>query len=441
LHHQFIKVIYSGLALILCAAVSSPAKAEVIDGIAAIVNGQAVTCYEVGQAADTLRRQLSALDASKMPKPAQLTARARDEKIASLLQQQEARKLEISVSANELNKALINIERQNNIPSGQLFDVLKAQGIDVDAYKTAFKNRLLTGKLANIVVRSRIQISAEAIHEYYRKYIANHEPQREIEVSRIFISLPLDPTPAEISHAYQKMNTWREQALSGEDFARLAGLHSQSPEAEKGGQMGWVLRSAMSPRFAPIFSLNVGGISQPIRSPSGLHLFKVTQERSKQPEPLAESYDEVHARHILLKFSNAMDEAAKAKVRARAEQIAEAMQTSSDAEFAIRAKEVSQGPSGPKGGDLGWFKRGAMLPEFEKSAFSLQAGQTSGVVQTRFGLHIIRVIERRHIDPDSFEAHHDGIEQVLMNIEMQDQLPRWLASLKSKAAIEYRTCL
>jgi len=434
------KIIYSSLALILCVSISSTAKAEVLDGIAAVVNGQAITCFEVEQAAATLRRQLAGLDASKMPKPSELNARARDEKVSTLLQQQEARKLGISVSEDELNKAFINIERQNNIPAGQLFDVLKAQGIDPDAYKTTFRNRLLTGKLANIVVRSRIKISEEAIHEYYRKYIASHKPQREIEISQIFISLPVDPSPAAVNQAYQNMNKWREQALSGEDFARLASLHSQSPEAEKGGKMGWVLRSAMSSRFAPIFSLKVGGISQPIRSPAGLHLFKVTQERLKQPEPLAEAYDEVHARHILLKFSDSMGKDTKARIRARAEQIAKAMQTASDAEFAIRAKEISQGPSAQKGGDLGWFRRGAMLPEFEKAAFSLQAGQTSGVVQTRFGLHIIRVIARRHIDPDSFEAHHDSIEQILTNIEMQDQLPRWLASLKSKAAIEYRTC-
>jgi len=440
LHHQCMKFVFTGVALMVCACISIPAKAEVIDGIAAIINGQALTCYEVEQATATLRQQLSAVDASRIPTKAQLTARALDGKITTILQHQEARKLQISVSEDELHKALSNIEVQNNIPSGQLFDILKAQGIDVEAYKTSFRDRLLTGKLSNIVVRSRIQVSEEAIHEYYRKYVANHKPQREIEVSQIFIPISIDPSPSEVDNAYRKMNAWRDQALSGDSFANLARLHSQAPGAEKGGLMGWVLPNAISPRFASIFSLKIGGVSQPIRSPAGLHLFYVTQERMKQPEALAKSYDEVHARHILLKLSDSMTDDEKAKIRNRAEQIAEAMQDASDAEFATRAKEISQGPSASKGGDLGWFKHGAMLPAFEKAAFALKAGGTSGVVKTRFGLHIIRVVERHHIDPDSFEAHHDNIEKILLDIEMQDQFPRWLASLKAKASIEYRTC-
>jgi len=440
LYHQFIKPIFAGVALIVCVCISPPAKAEVIDGIAAIVNGHALTCYELKQATSALRQQLSTVDASRIPGPTQLAARALDEKITTILQQQEARKLEISVSDDELNKALSNIEVQNNIPAGQLFNVLKAQGVDIEDYKTSFKNRLLTGKLSNIAVRSRLQVSEEAIHEYYRKYIANNEPQREIEIAQIFIPISIDPPPSEIDKAYRKMNTWRDQVLHGDSFANMARLHSQAQGAEKGGLMGWVLPNAMAPRFASIFSLKVGEISQPIRSPAGLHLFSVMQERLKEPAALGKSYDEVHARHILLKLSDTMSDAEKTKVRIRAEQIAEAMQGASDAEFAIRAKEISQGPSAAKGGDLGWFKHGAMLPAFEKAAFALEAGKTSGVVQTRFGLHIIRVVERRHVDPDSFEAHHDEIENILLNIEMQDQFPRWLAGLKAKATIEYRTC-
>jgi peptidyl-prolyl cis-trans isomerase SurA len=250
----------------------------------------------------------------------------------------------------------------------------------------------------------------------------------------------MDPTPEQISGAYKKMNEWRQDILEGASFARLAELHSTSPEASQGGGMGWFLPGALAPRFASVFSLKVGELSQVIRSPGGLHLFSVTNERWQEPNKLAEAYDEIHVRHILLKNSNLMSDKEKAKLHMRAAQIAKEMQDATDEEFATRAKEISQGPSAPKGGDLGWFKRGAMLPEFEEAAFQLEAGQTSGIVETRFGLHIIRVVERRHIEPDSLEAHHDDIQNILLNIEMQDQLPRWLSGLKTKATIEYRAC-
>ncbi|MDQ6987263.1 MAG: peptidylprolyl isomerase [Mariprofundaceae bacterium] len=431
---------FTFVLLALCGAISPPANAEFIDGIAAIVNGQVITCFEVEQEAAKLRQRLSASKTQQTLTPGLFTSRALNEKITTLLQRQQARKLKISVSDAELNKALADIEAKNKIPVGQLIDILKAQGIDVDNYKQTFKDRLLSGKLANIAVRSRLQVSEEAMHEYYRKYIANSGQQREIEGAQIFLSLPLDPTPEEIGKAYRKIGLWRKKALQGESFARLAKLYSQAPDGAQGGRMGWILPGSLQPRFSPIFSLKVGEISEPIRSPAGLHLFSVMQERWKEPKHLAKAYDEVHARHILLKLSDNMSEAEKGEVRARAQQISDALQDASDKGFATRAKEISQGPSAAKGGDLGWFKHGAMLPEFEKAAFALDAGQTSGVVQTRFGLHIIRVVEKQHINPDSFEAHRDSIQNILLNIKMQEQLPRWLAAIKAKAKIEYRDC-
>ena len=429
-----------GSALFAATPANAAQQPVVLDGIAAIVNGQAITCSEVDRDASKIRQQLSLSGMKQLPDDQQIFERARQQIISQLLQKQEATKLEISVSDDEIQQAMNNVERQNNIPSGKLEDVLRAQGMDVEQYRQDLSDRLLVGKLSNIAVRSRLQISEEAMREYYRKHIANTARQREIDISQITLALPLDPTPEVVANTYKKMNQWRQQILDGANFARIAELHSVSPESSEGGHVGWVLPGAMPPRYSTIFSLQVGELSMPIRSPGGLHLFRVNEENWKEPNQLAEAYDEVHARHILLKLSSSMSQSEKDKVRQRATQIAEAMQDASDEVFATRAKELSQGPSASKGGDLGWFKRGAMLPEFEQAAFDLQAGQTSGIVQTVYGLHIIRVVERRHIEPDSFEAHRDEIQNVLLSIDMQDQLPRWLSGLKAKASIERRTC-
>lgn len=434
------------VAGLLLVSTSSPVNASaddnafVLDGIAAVVNDQAITCSEVKRDTDELRQQLVAAGMKQLPDRQELHDRALEKSISTLLQKQEAASLEISVSEEEVQQAMANVEAQNGIPPGQLVDVLKAQGMDVERYKNELHDRLLLGKLSNIAVRSRLQVSEEAMREYYRKHIANPAPQREINISRISLTLPLDPTPEEVAEAYRVMNGWREQVKHGASFARLAELYSSSPDAAQGGLVGWALPGALPPRFAQVFSLPVGEVSLPIRSPGGLHLFMVNDERMKKPNKLAEAYDEVHARHILLKLNSSMSDAEKKKVWQRARQIDEAMQDASDEVFATRAKELSQGPSASKGGDLGWFKHGAMLPEFEKAAFALQPGQTSGVVQTMFGLHIIRVVDRRHIEPDSFEAHRDQIHEILLNIDLQDQLPRWLSGLKAKASIERRTC-
>lgn len=430
-----------GLALAAAAVqAAGPEGGKPLDGIAAVVNGQAVTCYEVSQDAAALGRQLADSGMKQLPDAQQLYKRSLDQIIGELVQKQEAATLEISVGDDEIQQAMANVEAQNNLPPGELENVLRAQGMDVEQYKENLHDRLLLGKLSNIAVRSRLQVSEEAMREYYRKYVANPAPQREIDISQISLALPLDPAPEDVADAYRSMNEWRQRILDGASFARIAELNSASPGGADGGHIGWVLPGAMPPRFATIFSLKVGDVSMPIRSPGGLHMFRVNGERWKEPGKLAEAYDEIHARHILLKLSSNMSEAETLKVRQRAEQISESLQGASDEVFATRAREISQGPSAPKGGDLGWFKRGAMLPEFEQAAFEMQPGQTSAPVQTVFGLHIIRVVERRHVEPDSFEAHRDEIQNILLSIDMQDQMPRWLSGLKAKATIERRTC-
>lgn len=107
--------------------------------------------------------------------------------------------------------------------------------------------------------------------------------------------------------------------------------------------------------------------------------------------------EEVHARHILLESR----EAAEAVVK----------ELDGGADFAAIAKEKSTGPSGAQGGDLGFFKRGDMVPEFSEAAFALAVGEVSEPVETQFGWHVIIVEERREAPAASFEESVDTLRQ------------------------------
>ena len=431
------------LALLLAAlAPVGPARAEeqLVDGIAAIVNNEAITCSQLREETDAIVQQLKASGMKRLPDMAALKARTLDALIDKAVELQEAKKQGITVSDEELAKAIADVEEQNGLPAGSLLDLLKQRGVDVERYKKTLRDRLVISKLTNAEVRSRLQVSEEAMREYYRKYLEHPKPLREIRLASILVELPPDPTPEQVEKARKRIEAIRRRIEAGENFARLATLESDAPEAARGGDMGWFMPGSLPPRFAAVFQLPKGAVSPVIRSPAGFHLLKVTDERWHEPRKRGDAYDKVHARHILLKLNDAMSEEEKARIRKQAEQIAEEMKHASDEEFATRAREISQGPSATKGGDLGWFRRGDMVPAFEQAAFALKPGETSGVVQTPFGLHIIRVVERQHVDPNSFEARRDEIQNILMNVEMQDQLPRWLAGLRARAVIERRSC-
>jgi peptidyl-prolyl cis-trans isomerase SurA len=416
------------------------AHGEAFDSIASVINHEAVTCFEIKQDARNFLLQLNQSGSSQLPSAAELNKRVLDNRITKVLQVQEARKLELKVGDEELAKAINDIEAKNNLMPGQLREVLQQQGMDFDEYKIKMREQLLIGKLINIAVRSKLKVSEESMQEFYRKFLASSKPRREVKLAQIFLALPSEPDPRQLKAVRNKMRSIHQLLLDGENFAQLAMLHSNAPEGNPGGEMGWFMPGGISPRFASTLELPVQGISELVRSPGGFHIFKVLDERWHEPQVQGESYDETHARHILLQIPSAADDATRAKIRHRAETIAAELQGASEEEFVSRAKEASQGPSASNGGDLGWFKKGMMVPAFEKAASELQAGQTSGIVESSFGLHIIYVVAKRHIDPNSFEAHRAQVQQVLTNVEMQEQLPRWLSSLKAKANIEKRTC-
>ncbi len=134
---------------------------------------------------------------------------------------------------------------------------------------------------------------------------------------------------------------------------------------------------------------------------------------------------QVHARHILVKT--------KEEAEAVRKRIVEGGE-----DFAKVAKEVSIGPSKSKGGDLGYFGRGRMVPAFEKAAFALKPGEVSEPVKTQFGWHIIKVEDKKEAKPPTFEQVRDRLARQLVQERYRSQLTALSEALKKKARIEIK---
>jgi len=133
------------------------------------------------------------------------------------------------------------------------------------------------------------------------------------------------------------------------------------------------------------------------------------------------SYKKVKASHILVKTKG---EADKIAIEARKK----------DADFAALAKKHSTGPSASKGGDLGWFGQGAMVPEFEKAAFSLKKGEVSEPVKTSFGWHLIKVYDLQ--DPDNYKQVATEIRKQMLELEKTSKLEEKYQQLSDNYEVE-----
>jgi peptidyl-prolyl cis-trans isomerase C len=151
------------------------------------------------------------------------------------------------------------------------------------------------------------------------------------------------------------------------------------------------------------------------------------QDMFKQPE-------EIRASHILIKVDSKADESQKTASYKKISEIQVKIQKGGD--FAALAKEFSQGPSNVKGGDLGSVRRGQMVKPFEEAAFALAPGEVSGIVETRFGYHLIKVFEKKPETTSEYGAIKDRLKRSLEQREVQKQMEVYIGGLKSKGKVE-----
>lgn len=155
---------------------------------------------------------------------------------------------------------------------------------------------------------------------------------------------------------------------------------------------------------------------------------------TKNPDKFQEP-EAVHVAHILIRFPENADAAAKAKAKAEAESVL--AQLKKGADFAAMAKQHSQDQgSAVNGGDLGFVPRGQTVPAFEQAAFALKPGQLSGIVESPFGYHIIKMIAHRDGRKVPLQEVKTQVEQFLKQQQMQEKTAAYVDQLKSKAKVE-----
>ncbi len=215
--------------------------------------------------------------------------------------------------------------------------------------------------------------------------------KEDVDVSHILIRIPQNATPADTLKAWNEINAIAKR-LQKEDFTKVAKDVSQDQSVtENGGHIGWISAfRTVYPFETTAYNTPVGTISKPVRTNFGYHIVKVLGRRN--------TLGEVLVSHIMI-FTSKGDEAANAAAKVKIDSLYQRLLAGDD--FATLAKNYSHDKSSSvKNGELPWFGSGRMVPEFETAAFALKnVGEVSKPVQSAYGWHIIKLIDRKGLAP------------------------------------------
>lgn len=403
------------------------------DFIVAVVNSEPITNSEVRLKLIRTEQQILQ-QGTALPPRSELVPQILERMISDKAQLQLARTSGIRIDENTVENAVQTVASQNQISVDQLRSRLKADGVDYTQFRSEVRDELLVGRLRQRELESRVTVTEQEIDQFLRDQEGGGaEPSAvALNLGEILVAVPENATPDQVAALQARAQQVADRAKAGGDFAALAAEFSASATRATGGQMG--LRTA--DRYPPLFieatkNLQAGALAGPVRSGAGFHILKVIEKR--QGGMPGATVTQTHARHILLRLNPKQTEAAATEKLAEFKKRVQAGQ----ADFAALARENSDDGSAKEGGDLGWASPGMFVPEFEKVMNGLAPNQVSDPLVSRFGVHIIQVLERR----DTQLSQRDQREiarNVLREKKQNEAYALWAQEVRGRAYVEYR---
>ncbi|WP_052369072.1 peptidylprolyl isomerase [Serpentinimonas barnesii] len=411
------------------AAPPSAVPVRDLNRIVALVNSEPITERELR----TRIERVQATQGANLPPAAELERQLLEALIIERTQTQWARASGIVIDAAALAEAEATVARQNGVTVAQLHQRLQADGLSLSGFRANLENELLLLRVREREVAARVRITELEIDAYLRQHSsAVAAAQTALHLAQIVIALPEGADAATVAERQARAADLLRRARAGEDFAALARQHSDGPERGAGGQMG--LRSA--DRYPTLFVEAVrgqprGALVGPLRSGAGFHVLQVLEQRNLNLPPT--HLTQTRARHILLRPTNAAEEAAAlqrlSEWRARL--------LAGTARFEDLAREHSQDGSAPEGGDLGWASPGQFVPEFEQTMNRLAPGEVAQPLRSRFGLHLIEVVQRREVETSALERRN-WVRARLREQRSEQAYEEWARELRGRAYVELR---
>lgn len=400
-----------------------------IDEIIVIVNGEPITSSLLTKKMRSMQSQMQRAGVV-IPPQAELRKSALDSVVLETIILQLGREQQIDPE----DEYVMSLVEANANKAGFSLDKFKAnlqsENVVFAEYVKDVKRDVIINAVRERAVNSRLKITDAEIERFLRS--PNTGYKQEFQVLHLVMNKKENSTVKEQDQIKQELNAIRVRALKGEDFATLVKKHSTSPDANKGGDLGF----RVIDKFPEIYSLTmenttVGDVSEVLESPIGFHVFKVIGARLETPK-----VPQIHARHILIKTGpNTTESQAFAEIKHIYNLI-----TLNKERFAELAKKYGQDGTAEQGGDLGWAMPGDMVPEFEAVMAKTAVGDVSEPLKTAFGWHVLQVLDKQ-LRPVTRERMKNQAKMYIRQSRYDEVLNEWLREIQAKSHIEYKRFL
>jgi peptidyl-prolyl cis-trans isomerase SurA len=277
--------------LVLCTLFSAAlSSAEVISGIAAVVNDEIITIRELGREYDLAAKDVEKKEGPLSPEKAnKLRSTILDSLVDRALIRQKIKELNIVISEEEVRQSIEEIKRQNRLSQEALVSALLTQGMTFDQYKEQMKEQLERLRLMSQEVKSKVQVSEKELREYYDANLPSFSSEDSYNARTIFLRLGKNATPEEKKAVSARLDAVTAEVRKGADFAELAKKYSDDANAKKdGGDLGFFKKGEMLPEIEEIVLRLKPGESETVSTPTGYYIIKLEEKRAGIAKPFEE---------------------------------------------------------------------------------------------------------------------------------------------------------
>lgn len=411
------------LAAIVALSGGGSAVAQGTEGIVAVVNNEVISGYDLES-----RIRFAAFSA-KLPNRPDVYQRLRSRVLANLIDDslriQEANRLNIQITPEEIENAKRTIEKRNNMPPGTIDNFLTENGIDRLVLLRQIRAELAWIKIINARIRPRIEISDDDVADTMARIAANKGKPEHL-LSEIF--LPFDPQTSE-QETKALADRLLKQLRDGANFSSLANTFSQSATAANGGDLGWLRNDQLDDAIAPVVQkMEPGQVSYPIKALDGYHIILLRDRRIGAG--VVNSDITLTLQQIFLPLPVNAPEAQVRSQMALAESAAQNSQSCDD--MAKLGKEMGS----PASGRLNNVKIDGLAPILQEAVRGLPIGKASKPIRSEAGIVVLMVCDRKGEMTEAEAAEVVRRNLLIERIELASR--RYLRDLKRQAFVEIR---